>query len=975
LVLSIDESLIFVAVILRLKNIPKVYEFLLLNPNSIFIFCGMAENPETISPKSHIIIEGARVHNLKNISVSIPRNSFTVITGLSGSGKSSLAFDTLYAEGQRRFVESLSSYARQFLGRLDKPDVDNIRGISPAIAIEQKVISTNPRSTLGSITEISSLLRLMYTRIGITYSPVSGKAVKRHSVSDVLDSVKNLSEGHKFMVLAPIKIPGGRKTSDYFETLIRQGYSRILNDGEVAELSELKSADVRLNKNTFLIIDRLSNRPNDDDFVSRFGDSVETAFAEGRGECVIFFPDGNEYLSFSDRFEADGIVFEVPSDHFFSPNNPVGACKTCGGYGMVIGIDENLVIPDKSLSVYNNAIACWRGEQSGEWRDMLLRKAHLFDFPIHKPVKDLTAGQYQLLWSGNKHFGGINEFFAFVEQQTYKIQYRVLLSRFRGRTKCNDCGGSRLRKDAAYVKVGGKSITDLSAMSVDNLWSFFSNLILCAHETKIAGRVVVEIQSRLRFLKEVGLGYLSIDRQAMTLSGGESQRINLATSLGSSLVGSMYVLDEPSIGLHPRDTTRLISVLKALQKQGNTVIVVEHDEEIMRSADYIIDMGPRAGSLGGQVVFNGHFDDLLKKGNGLTADYLSGRMSVGKPEMARKSNDRLILKGARSNNLKNIDVEFPLRILTAVTGVSGSGKSTLIREVLYPALLRAMGKPGPTPGQFDILSGDIKSINAVEMVDQNPIGRSSRSNALTYLNAFDLIRELMATCPSGKALNMRPGLFSFNVPGGRCETCQGEGVMTVEMQFMANVQYQCEDCKGKRFKQEVLAVMYNGKNIADLLELTVDDAIAFFKDDLISKPDSRIKSLLKTLETLCDVGMGYIKLGQSSDTFSGGEAQRIKLAHFLNTNQKGHTVFIFDEPTTGLHFHDIQLLLKSLNGLVSQGHTVILIEHHPDVIQSADWIVDLGPDSGPNGGEVVFTGTPDQLRKSTNSTTGRFLKV
>lgn len=918
---------------------------------------------------SFITIEGARVHNLKNFSVSIPRNTLTVITGLSGSGKSSLAFDTLYAEGQRRFVESLSSYARQFLGKLDKPDVDAIRGISPAIAIEQKVISGNPRSTLGTVTELSSYMQLLFARIGVTFSPISGKEVRRHKVEDVVDFVASKAVGTKFLLLSPISLPKGRAVNEHLDTLLRQGFVRAFADNEVVTISDLLQKNLKSLAKVYLVIDRMTVS-DADDFRPSLADSVETGFFEGGGDIQVLFPESGERAVFSNRFEADGMVFEEPTHHFFSSNNPLGACKHCGGYGMVIGIDEDLVIPDKRLSVFDNAIACWRGNQLSEWRDAIIRKAHLFNFPLHCPIEELSPDDYHLLWTGNTHFDGINAFFKFVEQQTYKIQYRVLLSRYRGKTKCGECLGTRLRKDASYVKIGGASISELTAMPIIDLSYFFENVKLTPFHLDLSRRILKEIKSRLAFLNAVGLGYLTLDRQTMTLSGGESQRVNLATSLGSSLVGSMYILDEPSIGLHPRDTARLIEVLLSLKKLGNTVIVVEHDEEIMRAADFLIDMGPAAGSAGGEVVFQGDPSTLCSAANSLTADYLCGRETIQRVSAIRSWKDRIIVKEARQNNLKGITVEFPLRAMTAVSGVSGSGKSTLVKDILYPALCHHLGIVSTKPGKFAGLSGDLATIKQVEFVDQNPIGKSSRSNPVTYMKAFDDIRHLYSITPAAKAKGYLPGHFSFNVAGGRCDNCEGEGVINVEMQFMADVSYTCEVCKGKRFKDEVLQILLQGKSISDVLEMTVDEAIVFF---LEMNDTPHVNRVLEKLQSLQSVGMGYVTLGQSSNSLSGGEAQRVKLASYLISSSSGHTVFIFDEPTTGLHFHDVRKLLKALDLLVSKGNTVILVEHHPDVIRNVDWVIDLGPESGAGGGELIFSGMPDDMGNELKSITGRYL--
>lgn len=925
--------------------------------------------------QSHILIEGARVHNLKNVSVAIPRNKLVVVTGLSGSGKSSLAFDTLYAEGQRRYVESLSSYARQFLGRLDKPEVDHIRGISPAVAIEQKVISRNPRSTVGTVTEIYDYLKLLFARAGKTYSPVSGKEVKRESVKDVSAFISGLPAGTRVILFAPFIRKNDRTHQKQLELLMQQGFTRVEINGEIFPMEEVlnrkfKNADV-----LYIMIDRFTAEKDNDENDSRIADSVETAFFEGEGECVVEVQDNKKTRKiFNNRFEADGITFEEPSVHFFTFNNPVGACKTCEGFGSVIGIDPDLVIPNKSLSIYEDAVACWKGETMGEWKKELVKHAAKFDFPVHKPVSQLTKAQVDLLWKGNKYFQGLNAFFEHLEANMYKIQYRVMLSRYRGKTTCPDCLGTRLRKDAQYVKINDKSITDLLFMPIHELRTFFGKLKLSAHEEKIAKRILLEINARLRFLDEVGLSYLTLNRTANTLSGGESQRINLATSLGSSLVGSMYILDEPSIGLHPRDTQKLIGVLKSLRDIGNTVIVVEHDEEVMQSADEIIDMGPLAGSHGGQVVFQGDHSKLLGAKDSMTAKFLTGKENIEVPSKRRPWKDYIELKGVRENNLKGFDVKIPLGVFTVVTGVSGSGKSSMIRRVLYPTLTKHFGGYGDKSGAFDGMGGSFKHLQAVEFIDQNPIGKSSRSNPVTYVKAFDEIRNLFANQQGSKIKGFKPSHFSFNVEGGRCEVCEGEGSITVEMQFMADVHLQCEECKGKRYKEEVLEVTYQEKSIFDVLEMTIDDAIDFFFQNSKTKGDYESK-IVQKLRPLAEVGLGYVKLGQSSSTLSGGEAQRIKLASFLGSEKHDTTtLFIFDEPTTGLHFHDIQKLLYALNALIDRGHSVLIIEHNTDVIKCADWILDLGPEGGDAGGELVFEGTPEDLIKNKRSYTAKFLK-
>lgn len=920
-----------------------------------------------------IQIKGARVHNLKNIDLKIDRNKFIVISGLSGSGKSSLAFDTLYAEGQRRYVESLSSYARQFLGRIDKPEVDFIKGIPPAIAIEQKVNTRNPRSTVGTSTEVYDYLKLLFARIGKTISPISGKEVKRHQVSDVVNFVLSFPENTRFLIASPLKVKNGRTLVQEAELLIQQGFSRLEINNEIRRIDELiKEKDAQCNgENCNIVIDR-ATVVNDEDNISRIADSVQTAFFEGHGECIVkIYLDGEiKEEHFSSLFEIDGIEFEEPSVHMFSFNNPIGACKTCEGYGKVIGIDEDLVIPNKSLSIYQDAVACWKGEKMGEWKDALVYAAEKFSFPIHKPYYELTEEQKQLLWTGNRYFEGLNQFFKMLEENTYKIQYRVMLSRYRGKTNCPDCRGTRLKKEAMYVKVGGQSIQDLVLMPIDELQKFFLNLELNDHETKIAERILTEINNRLDFLTDVGLGYLTLNRLSSTLSGGESQRINLATSLGSSLVGSMYILDEPSIGLHSRDTQRLIRVLRKLQKLGNTVLVVEHDEEIIREADEIIDIGPLAGRLGGEVVFQGNHDQLESSSDSLTAKYLTGREKIEVPKIRRKWSNFIEVKGARENNLKNVSVKFPLNTICVVTGVSGSGKSSLVTKVLYPGLAKMFGGFSEKTGQHDLISGDLNMITSIEFVDQNPIGKSSRSNPVTYLKVYDEIRKLFSDLPASKYGGFKPSHFSFNIEGGRCEECQGEGEITVEMQFMADVHLVCESCKGKRFKDEILEVAFEGKNIFDVLDMTVDEAIDFFGNQKATTS----KKIAKLLKPLQDVGLGYVKLGQSSSTLSGGESQRIKLASFLAKEKGSPSLFIFDEPTTGLHFHDIRKLLDSFNALIGRGHSIIIIEHNLDVIKCADWVIDIGPEGGVDGGKIVFEGTPENLVKVAESHTGQALK-
>ena len=934
---------------------------------------------DNLDPRQYIVIKRSRVNNLKNLSVAIPRNKLVVITGLSGSGKSSLAFDTLFAEGQRMYVESLSSYARQFLGRMEKPDVDYIRGVSPAIAIEQKVNTRNPRSTVGTTTEIYDYLKLLFARIGKTYSPISGQAVKRDTVTDVVNAINTLRPGTRIMIACPIHIKKGRKLVDELNLLLSKGFARILLDGEVRFIEELisppesgskKKKAPKIQGVTEILIDRTSVNPDDEDTTFRLADSVQTAFFEGEGDCFVYADNAGAFsrTSYSDRFELDGMTFTEPSANFFSFNNPYGACQTCEGFGKVLGIDEDLVIPDKTLSVYEGAIAPWRSEAMSEWVKPLLKNGIKFDFPIHRPYNELTRAQRDVLWEGNQYFDGLGEFFKHLESKSYKIQYRVMLSRYRGRTNCPDCRGTRLRKDAQYVKVANTSITDIVLMPIEDALMFFEKLSLPAYEQKVSDRILTEIKTRLTYMDKVGLGYLTLNRITSTLSGGEYQRIKLATSLGSALVGSMYVLDEPSIGLHPRDTAKMVEVLKSLRDLGNTVIVVEHEEEIMRAADQIIDIGPDAGSHGGELVFQGSIKDLNGKVNSHTTDYLSHREHIAIPATRRKWKDSVTVVGARENNLKNLTVRFPLGILTVVTGVSGSGKSTLIKKILYPAVGRMNGTVADTPGKYDKLEGDVSRITQVEFVDQNPIGKSSRSNPISYVKAYDLIRQLYADQHLAKTRSYKPSHFSFNVEGGRCETCQGEGEIKVEMQFMADIFLRCESCHGKRFKQEVLEVENNGKNIADVLDLTVEEALDFFSDR---------KNVYDKIVPLNDVGLGYIKLGQSSNSLSGGEAQRVKLASFLGKNTPdGSILFIFDEPTTGLHFHDISKLLKAINALVDVGHTVVVIEHNLEVIKCADWIIDLGPEGGEKkGGNLLFAGTPEEMVKKAKGYTAEFLKT
>ena len=919
---------------------------------------------DNLNPKDFIIIKKAAIHNLKDVDVAIPRNKLVVITGLSGSGKSSLAFDTLYAEGQRRYVESLSSYARQFLGKLNKPKVEYIKGIAPAIAIEQKVNSTNPRSTVGTSTEIYDYLKLLFARIGKTYSPISGKEVKKNTVADVIEMVKKVDDETKFLLLAPITIDNGRKFEKVLKILEQQGYSRIKINNEVVRINDFNH---KAEKDFYLVVDRIVKR-DDEDFYNRLGDAVETAFFEGKGVCILENISDNSQVQFSNKFELDGLTFFEPNTHFFSFNNPYGACPTCEGYGNVIGIDEDLVISNTSLSIFDDAIVPWRTDSFKDYKEALIDNAYKFDFPIHKPYYELNEEQKQLLWQGNKYFNGLNSFFKYLEEKSYKIQYRVMLSRYRGKTRCTTCFGKRLRKEAEYVKINNTTITYLVNLPINEVLDFFKKLKLNKHDEHIAKRLLKEIINRLQYLSDVGLNYLSLNRTSNTLSGGESQRINLATSLGSSLVGSMYILDEPSIGLHSRDTERLIKVLKDLRDLGNTVIVVEHDEDIMRAADHIIDIGPEAGTFGGELVANGTFDDILKTDT-LTAKYLSGRLSIEVPIQRKKSKNFIEVIGAREHNLKNIDVKFPLNAFTVVTGVSGSGKTTLVKRILYPALQKQLYNYGEKPGQFTKLNGDYSSISNVEFVDQNPIGRSSRSNPVTYIKAYDDIRALFTIQKLSKIRAYKAKHFSFNVDGGRCDTCKGEGEVTIGMQFMADVHLLCETCNGKRFKKEVLEVTFEDKSISDVLALTIDEAIVFFT--LYQQ-----KKIVAKIQPLQDVGLGYVQLGQASSTLSGGEAQRIKLASFLVKGiTKDKVLFIFDEPTTGLHFHDIKKLLASFNALINKGHTIVVIEHNIDLIKCADYIIDLGKEGGKNGGEVLFQGTTPELVHSSSSYTAKYLKA
>ena len=925
----------------------------------------MSLNLSKLSPKEHILIKGAKLHNLKNIDVAIPRHKLTVITGLSGSGKSSLAFDTLYAEGQRRYVESLSSYARQFLGRLHKPNVDYIKGIAPAIAIEQKVNSTNPRSTVGTTTEIYDYLKLLFARVGKTISPKSNNVVKKDTTSDVINYIKTFNIGDKLLLLSPIHLEQGRTIENKLQALIHQGFSRIKIGDAVERIELIENFE---NSNPIsLVVDRIIVKENQN-FYNRLADAVEMAFFEGKGRCILEEVNGAEQREFSNTFELDGQKFLEPNTHLFSFNNPYGACPKCEGYGDVIGIDKSLVIPNTSLSIYENAIFPWRGETMKYYRDLLVNNSHKFDFPIHKPYFELNLKQQELLWKGNSYFTGLNTFFEELESKAYKVQNRVMLSRFRGKTKCYTCKGKRLREEANYVKIGGASISDLVEMSLKDLKIFFNNLELSKKEEKTSRRLLKEIQNRLDFLENVGLDYLTLNRKSNSLSGGESQRINLATSLGSSLVGSMYILDEPSIGLHSKDTERLIKVLHDLRDLGNTVIVVEHDEAIMEAADYIIDIGPEAGTFGGEVMANGSYK-LILKSDTLTAKYLRGVYKIEVPNKRRSSDYYLTIKGAREHNLKNIDVKIPLNMLTVITGVSGSGKSTLIKNIFYPALVKLMGGYGDKEGEYTSIEGNFSNVKFIEFVDQNPIGRSSRSNPVTYIKAYDDIRALFSKQKLSLLRNYQPKHFSFNVDGGRCDTCKGEGSVTIEMQFMADVQLECDDCNGKRFKKQILEVNFNNKTIDDVLNMTIDDAILFFDTHKIYK----IKNKLKPLQ---EVGLGYVKLGQSSSTLSGGEAQRIKLASFIAKGSKSETgLFIFDEPTTGLHFHDIKKLLKSFNALIENGHSIVVVEHNLELIKCADHVIDLGPEGGDKGGSILAEGTPETIVKSTNSSTGYFLKT
>ena len=928
----------------------------------------------------YIDIQGAKVNNLKNISLSIPKNKFVVITGLSGSGKSSLAFDTIYAEGQRRYVESLSAYARQFLGRITKPDVDLITGLSPAIAIKQLANSNNPRSTVGTSTEIYEYLKLLYARIGHTFSPISGIEVKRHQINDVIDFILK-QKGSAVYILSPIILPEKRKIDEHLNILLQQGFNRLFADNKTIRIEDfLKENNFDNINEVRILIDRLKVNDKTSELIPQISDSVQTAFYEGNESCIILV-DGTEH-HFSSRFEADGITFEHPTTHLFSFNNPYGACPKCEGFGNIIGIDPDLVVPDKSLSIYDNAIACWRGDKMSAWKDLLIRNSRHFNFPIHKPYYELTQEQKELLWTGNRYFGGIEDFFREVEAQSYKIQYRVLLSRYRGKTTCPECHGTRLRKESSYVKINGKSITDLCDMSLIELKTFFDELTLNETEENIAHRLLTEIKNRINFLIEVGLDYLCLNRATNTLSGGEAQRINLATSLGSSLVGSTYILDEPSIGLHSRDTQRLIKVLKRLRDIGNTVIVVEHDEEIIRSADHIIDIGPYAGVNGGEVVFEGTIEDMINSDTNsdikksITEKYISGEKKIPVPTHRRKWNNAIEFIGCSEHNLKNIDVKIPLNVLTVVTGVSGSGKSTLINDIVYASLKKHFEGTSDKVGSFGKMRGSLMAIHNVEYINQNPIERSSRSNPVTYVKAFDDIRQLFAEQKLAKNRNLKPGYFSFNVAGGRCDNCQGSGILKVEMQFMADIYLKCDVCNGSRYKEEALEIKFKGKNISDILNMSIDEAVEFFENNKDGEFKNIIERIIVKMKPLQDVGLGYLQAGQPSSTLSGGEAQRIKLASFLiNGANEKPTLFIFDEPTTGLHFHDINKLLKAFDALINSGHSLVVIEHDPDVIKTADWIIDLGPEGGDMGGNLVFAGTPEDLVKCKESFTGKVLKL
>ncbi len=934
------------------------------------------EKETKMTDKNTIRIKGARGNNLKNISLAIPKNKLVVVTGVSGSGKSSITMDTLYAEGQRRYVESLSSYARQFLMRMKKPDVDYIKGICPAIAIEQKVSTSNARSTVGSLTEIYDYLRLLFARIGKTYSPISGKLVKRHEVSDVVNFVMGHKEGSKIQLFIPLQSKYERKLEHELKHLLQKGYTRIWFKKKLQRIEEVLESDSKdLAKNVLdlkksdirILIDRLVVAKEDEENTKRIADSVQTAFYESEGSCIVDIIDGKTQ-SWNNRFELDGMEFLDPTPQLFNYNNPYGACRQCEGYGRTMGIDENKVIPNPSKSVYEGAVACWRGEKSGKWLQAFLNQAHHFDFPVHRAWQDLSRKEQKLMWSGNEYFDGIQAYFDELEEKTYKIQNRVMLARYRGRTTCNVCDGGRLRTEATYVKIGKSNIPELVQLPIDELLTFFEKLKLSEYDQTIAKRIILEVNNRLRFMCKVGLGYLNLNRVSSTLSGGETQRINLTRTLGSNLTSSMYLLDEPSVGLHPRDTNRLVEVLKSLRDLGNTVIVVEHEEDVISSADYLIDMGPKAGIHGGEVVFAGPYEQIYDDASdSLTALYMSNRMSIPLPPRRRKFTRSIHLKGARQHNLKNIDVQFPLNTLTVVSGVSGSGKTTLVKQILYPALLKELGQSySKAPGMHEELSGDVNTVTQVEMISQSPIGKSSRSNPVTYVKAYDAIRKLMSNQQASKIRGYKPGYFSFNVEGGRCESCKGEGEQVIEMQFLADVRLECEDCKGQRFRQEVLEVRYKDKNIFDILNLSIEEALEFFEDE---------RDIIQKIQPLFNVGLGYIKLGQSSSTLSGGEAQRVKLASFLGKERGNeHIVFIFDEPTTGLHFHDIQKLLDALNALVEKGHTVMVVEHNMEVIKSADWVIDLGPEGGKAGGELLYQGVPEGMPKVKKSYTGKYLK-
>jgi excinuclease ABC subunit A len=932
-------------------------------------------NIDKLDPKKYIIIKGARMHNLKNIDVAIPRNKMVVVTGLSGSGKSSLAFDTLYAEGQRRYVESLSSYARQFLGKVNKPDVDYIKGVAPAIAIEQKVSSNNARSTVGTVTEIYDYLKLLYARIGKTISPKTGEVVKKNTVTDVINLFKRTSESTKGLILSPLILKKGRTLQEQLDLLLQQGYTRLFINDRLEKIEGLDIDSLNKKQALFLVIDRFVYK-NEEETLTRLADSTETAFFEGEGDAIIALLDEHKtysYHRFSNRFEADGEQFIEPSVHFFSFNNPIGACPKCEGYGKVIGIDEYLVIPNKELSVYEDAIAPWVGEKMSEWKDQLIYAAEKFNFPIHKPVEQLSNEQYELLWTGNKYFKGLNYFFSYLEKKTYKIQYRVMLARYRGKTACPDCKGRRLRPETNHVKIDGHTLSELVVLPVNELLPLFKSLTLDEYDQQVAKRLLIEIKNRLQYLNDVGVGYLDLNRNASTLSGGESQRINLATSLGSSLVGSMYILDEPSIGLHPKDTERLISILKSLRDLGNTVLVVEHDEEIIKSADEVIDLGPLAGSHGGELIFQGSQKELLADKKSLTAQYINGHLAIKTPDKVRKWKESIQLLGVKQHNLKGFDVTVPLDCMVVVTGVSGSGKSTLVKSILYPALKKLKGGIADKTGAFSGLKGSHESIKQIEFIDQNPIGKSSRSNPVTYVKAYDDIRALFTSLPLSKSRGYKAGVFSFNIDGGRCDNCQGEGEVTIEMQFMADIHLRCEECKGQRFKEDILEVKYKEKHISDILEMTIEDAMHFFKAD---EKNRYAKKIVDKLTPLYEVGLGYVKLGQSSNTLSGGEAQRIKLASYLAKGERHQkTLFLFDEPTTGLHFHDINKLLYAFNALIDQGHSLLIIEHNPDVIKCADWVIDLGPEGGKNGGNLLFEGTPQELVKNKKSVTAEYIKL